>query len=526
VLLTLFFACIFILHFPLLNLPYYWDEAGYFVPAARDILYHFDFIAQSTLSNAHPPLVMAYLALCWGMFGESFVVTRAAMLLVAAFTLLGVFHLARRVANKDVAWATVICTALYPVFFAQSSLAHLDMMVAALTMWALNFYLPSPTQTDAHNDRAPNTFSLRSEIRRRAACITLLAIAALAKETAILVPLTLMGWELLCWLGNLWRRDAVSSYCFTPRRYQVGWALLLLLSLVPLALWFAYHRQRTGYVFGNPEYVRYNVASTLNLARILDAGLGRIWHVTGYMNLFLLTGAAALAMSVRCPLKDGEAERKRIAVPVQMVFAILILSHVVALSIVGGAVLARYMLTVLPLLMLICVSTLWRRVRHWRKVIAVVCAGFVFSWFINPPTRFPWEENLSYRHFITLHKEAADFLSSRYPNARVLSAWPATDELKMPFLGYAEKAFSVVPIEHFSTALLTAAMRNEQTPFDVALLFSGNYDGDLEPEAAAQLLNGRIVFREKRGGQWIAVIEINNQQAKSNARATLQKRKL
>ena len=34
------FAVIFLLHAPLLRLPYFWDEAGYYVPAAHDLLQH------------------------------------------------------------------------------------------------------------------------------------------------------------------------------------------------------------------------------------------------------------------------------------------------------------------------------------------------------------------------------------------------------------------------------------------------------------------------------------------------------
>src|SRR5579885_1549783 len=86
-------AALLTLHFPLLRLPFYWDEAGYYVPAARDLLLTGSVIPQSTPSNAHPPLVMAYLAACWRIFGYSPLVTRTAMLLVAAFALLGVFRL-------------------------------------------------------------------------------------------------------------------------------------------------------------------------------------------------------------------------------------------------------------------------------------------------------------------------------------------------------------------------------------------------------------------------------------------------
>src|SRR5215470_3782694 len=54
---------IFLLHAPLLRLPYFWDEAGYYVPAARDILLSGSLIPHTIPSNAHPPLVMAWLAL-------------------------------------------------------------------------------------------------------------------------------------------------------------------------------------------------------------------------------------------------------------------------------------------------------------------------------------------------------------------------------------------------------------------------------------------------------------------------------
>src|SRR5881296_2433951 len=100
---TLIVVFIFLLHLPLLQLPYFWDEAGYYVPAARDLLLSGSLIPHSTPSNAHPPLVMAYLALWWKIAGYAPVVTRTAMLMAASFSLLGLFRLAETVANTDVA---------------------------------------------------------------------------------------------------------------------------------------------------------------------------------------------------------------------------------------------------------------------------------------------------------------------------------------------------------------------------------------------------------------------------------------
>jgi 4-amino-4-deoxy-L-arabinose transferase-like glycosyltransferase len=486
--LLLAFAALVVTHLTLLELPYYWDEAGYFIPAARDIYADGAFVPHSTLSNAHPPLVMAYLALAWKLFGFHVAVARVAMLAVAALALAGLFRLSERVADARVAAATVLCTAAYPVFFAQSSLAHLDMTVAALTLWALVFYLP------ARGDDA-------SSPRRRAACVALLALAAIAKETALLVPLTLCAWEIVCGFARGSER-AAALVCLERRRRSVWWSLSLLLACVPLALWFAYHRSQTGYTFGNPEYFRYNVESTLNLARFAEALWGRLRHVTFHMNLWVLTLAGLGAMFLK-PRRDGARERERIAAPVQLIFLVLVLAHVFALSAVGGAVLARYMLPVLPLVILVWVSTLRRRVPAWPLAVALVCTAFAYRCVVNPSYNFPWEENLAYADFVRLHRDAARFLSDNYAGARVLTSWPATDELRNPYYGYTPRSLAVFPVESLKREDLTASAA-QSSQYDAALLYSTH--GGLDLEEAARILNARVVFREGRKGQWVAVV--------------------
>lgn len=517
----LVFAAVFLLHLTLLNLPYYWDEAGYFIPAARDIYADGQFVPHTTLSNAHPPLVMAYLALAWKLFGFRIEVTRLCVLLVSALALTGLFRLASSVANARVAAAAVILTALYPVFFAQSSLAHLDMTAAALTLWGLFLYLP-PAGTGRRGGGATGRTGggengkpgeggagasvLENRGGRRAACVAAFALAALAKETAILTPFVLCGWELLCRLAG--RRERVAAAVCVERPRSVAWSAALLLACAPLAVWFAYHRARTGYTFGNPEYFRYNVASTLGPERLLYAAWERLKHVTYHMNLWALTLAGLAAMFLR-PRRDRGVERQRIAVPVQLLFAALVLAHAAALSFVGGAVLARYMLPVVPLVVLIWVSTLWRRMPLWPLAVALVCAAFVYRAEVNPPYSFPWEDNLAYRDFVLLHRDAARFLAAHSPDARVLTAWPATDELKNPYYGYLDRPLKVFPVEDFKRETLEQAAR-QRPDYDAALLYSTH--GGLGLEEAGRLLGGRVVFQEERKGQWVAVLEIKPQE--------------
>jgi hypothetical protein len=505
-------GAIFLLHLPLLRLPYFWDEAGYYVPAARDILLGGSFIPHTTVSNAHPPLVMAWVALCWRWAGFTPAVTRTAMLGLAAFSLVGFFRLAQRVANPSVAAGATLCTALYPVFFAQSSLAQVDLAAAGFIFWGLSRYVEG----------------------RWLAAGVWFSLAGLSKETAIVAPLALAGWEAI---GLFARKTALRSLWIEgPSNSRFA---ALLAPVAPLALWYGYHYSRTGYVFGNPEFFRYNVAATMSPLRFVLALALRLWQVCGYLHLWFLTLATAAAMWLLPALRDGEVERRRIGIPVQMMFYVVVLAYVGAMALIGGAVLARYMLPAVPLIILVCVATLWRRVKYWRIAVAAVALAFVAGWFWNPRYGFSPEDNLAYRDFIELHQDGERFLQQHYATETVLTAWPATDELTRPWLGYVAHPMRVVRIEDFSLEEVLSAAQYQGgsggSRFHVALVFSTKYEPpparwdrwqrwtelktrffgyhrDLPPAAAAQILGGHVVFSEKRKGQWIAVIEMEDEE--------------
>ena len=493
-----FLSALLLLHVSLLRLPYFWDEAGYYIPAARDLLLTGSLIPHSTPSNAHPPLVMAYLALCWKVAGFSLMATRVSMLAVAAFSLTGLFRLARRVASLEVAAASTFCTALYPVFFTQSSLADLDLAAAGLTFCALLAYVEN----------------------RWGAMALWFSLAVLAKETAILAPLSLLAWELL-------RPRVFRSHILVRDPKRRNW--LLLFPVVPLGLWYAYHYRETGFIFGNPEFFRYNVQATLHPLRIVLAFLMRLWQSVGYLGLYVLTIAAMLSMWLP-PLNDEGEQRKRILPEVQFAFLAVIAGYAVALSIVGGAVLARYMLPVVPLVIIVCVSTLRRRVRMWQGVIAIVVLAFIVALFVNPPYGFSLEDNLAYRDYIELHQGAENFVEAHYPNVRVLTAWPASDEISRPYLGYVKQPIKVFRVEDFTLDQLISASE-VRSGFDVALVFSTKYEPphsvfdrlrwwqdwktrffgyhkDVPAAAAAQILGARVVYMDRRDGQWVGVIEM------------------
>jgi len=494
------FVFVYLTHYALLRLPYFWDEAGYYIPAAYDFFRTGTLIPQSTLSNAHPPLPSVLLAGWWHLSGFVPSGTRTAVCIVTAFALLAVYRIARPLCGEMGAAVVTLLTALYPIWFAQSTLAHADIFAAAFTLWGLALYL------DHVDERAPATKLL--------AMAGLFWLAALSKETALITPLLLALVEMA--RDKSLRKQRQPS----PRRYREIFALLS--PIVPLVLWFAYHRHMTGFAFGNPQYLRYNATANLSAQRVGFALFHRAIHLTAHMNLFVPV-LCALACLFLAPLPGRGAMPRNVLITL---YALLI-GYWIAFSVFGGALLTRYLLPGYPLVILLCVVTWQRRMRGWWPLAVLSAAGFIAGIFLNPPYHFAPEDNLSYRDMIVLQQDAARVILQRWPQATVLTAWPASDALRKPELGYVPAPVKVFTVENFSLQQMQQAA-GEEGSFDTALIFATKYDPaglrgrnvavetkyfdfhhDLFPAQAAAVLHGSVVWQEERNGQWAAVVRLD-----------------
>jgi 4-amino-4-deoxy-L-arabinose transferase-like glycosyltransferase len=501
----LIFVIIFLLHAPLLRLPFFWDEAGFYIPAAYDLAHSHTLIAKTTLDTGHPPLSAAYLALWFTISGWKPAVARVAMLLLAAFALTNVFILTRKLVGTGVAVATTIATAVYPIFFVQSSLTHADLMAAAFTLWGIRLYIEGriwPSQL--------------------AFCL-----AVLSKETAVITPLAFALWEILS------RRDDNGQ-----SRFQR--AASTLVPVLPLLAWLLYHHHATGRFFGNADFYQYNVTQALSPLRFILALVQRVWHLFGIMNMLALTAATAVAMffsPVTDSIGDSTVVRPRIPIPVQLQFGLIMLAHLLAFSLLGGALLTRYLLPVYPLVIMLGMSTLHRRINRWEWPAALMVIVFVLGLFFDPPYRFAPEDNLTYKDFVDLHFKAAKFLEQHEQNSTVLTAWPATDELTRPYLGYVKQSFPFVQIQDFTVEEMIKA-RQMRSKYQVAYLFSTKVDVppfihserweklnrrffgshvDVSPELAAEFLHGKIVFLARSKAEWVAILEMDQPSSVASA---------
>jgi 4-amino-4-deoxy-L-arabinose transferase-like glycosyltransferase len=505
----LIFAAVFLGHLTLLRLPYFWDEGGYYIPAALDFFRTGTLIPQSTITNAHPPLPSVLLAGWWHLTGYVPIATRTFVCLIAAAALLAIYRLARTYVGELAAVAVTLLTAAYPIWYVQSTLAHADIFAAAFTLWALALYLPT---LSSRPEPSKVERSQHYPTARAATIAILFALSVLSKETAIVTPCALALHRLYLLTCN---RE--------PRTQNLLWLASLSFCVFPLLAWYGYHYHRTGFVFGNPEFLRYNATANLDAHRIALSLYHRALHLLTHMNMWV-----AILLTAACFLVPRRPSFGSIPRCTLILILIVIIANWIAFSILGGALLTRYLLPIYPLLLLLFVG-IWReRTNLWPLLTALTAAAFIAALHINPPYAFAPEDNLTYRDMIVLHQQAVSIIESKYPQATVLTAWPANAELSRPELGYTHTAIKVTTLQNFALDQLQGAAQSPGD-FDTALLFSTKYEPpagrtnlsqhmqnsdaryfdfhrDLLPTQAAALLHGQVIWQREHNGEWAAVL--------------------
>ena len=472
---VLFGTVLFATHAHLLDLPYFWDELGQFIPAALDIHNKGAWIPESTLPNVHPPGVMAYLAAVWKLAGYSIPATRVAMLAWAAAATVAVFALAVRLCaglGGLPAFAAVTLLLCSPLFYTQSMMAQLDMPPILFTALALLWFLDERFAWSA------------------AAAVLLV----LTKETSIAIPAALGAWLLA--------------------EGRVRPALFYFAPAIAVAAWLAFLANGTGHIFGNPEFSQYNTTFQLHPVRLPLTLVRRGYYL--FVDNFHWVGTVALIVA----WKRTRIFRARSWAVVAGAAA----TQILMVTVLGGAALERYLLPVLPLFYIATAAAISTLTLRWRRLsLFGMTAGLVLSSFINSPFPFPYENNLAVIDFVQLQKQAADFVEFQFSGSTVASAWPFPDALRRPEFGYVSRPISVRGLDNFNEATVLDA----GTEFDVLVIYSRTWEprwGVLaspwvrdflaryyfyEPQISGEAIERKLglypIARWERRGQWIEV---------------------
>jgi hypothetical protein len=324
-----------------------------------------------------------------------------------------------------------------------------------------------------------------------AVCVALV----LVKETSIVTP----------FLFGLW--------LLAEKRYRQS--IYFFLPAFALACWLALLRHQTGHLFGSAEFTQYNLRYMLHPARILVALAKRVYHLF-WENLGWI-GTAGIVY--------GVIRRRVFAGRTWTILWILVALHIVLVSVLGGAMLERYLLPVAPIVCIGMVAGWSTMPSPWRIAgpVALIIAAAAGN-FWNPPYSFPLENNLAFTDFVRLQQVAANYIERRYPAKSVATAWPLSEVLAHPEFGYVKAPQRVRGMVDFDAASMAGLNR---VGVDVFVLYSRQWNppGNLlrnpsivrmwrqifsfEPPVSSsdvdRKLGLKLVASWQRRGQWIEV---------------------
>ena len=475
-----FTLLVFLIHGAFVDLPYYWDEIGQFVPQSLDLYQHGRLIPESTRPNSHPPGLPLLLAGWWRVTGgPSIESTRCLMLLLAGITVYVSFLLAIELLQGlpgAPGFAVVFLLLASPLFYMQSMMAQLDLpatLFATLSLWC---------------------FCKKRYAATAAAC----AASLLFKETTIAFPLVFAF--LLGRSGK--RREAV-------------W--LSATGAVPL-LWVSAIWLITGHPLGDEKFADYNVWYSLHPGRLLVAVVRRIYtlFVADFHWLAIL------------PMLHAWWVRRLWAGAAWVTIAWIAAIHVVVVSAFGGAVLERYLLPLWPMLCcaIAAAASLLSERRRLAYLILQMAAMAAGLW-ISPFHPYPLENNLVMVEQVRLWQEAARTVEQLKPEAVIATAWPLSDALRRPEFGYVARGRKVIEVTDFRASRWRGA---DVRQAEVVIIYSRDwspewnllgqrgiqawwrwlygYEPPMSTDDAATLLGAGPALEWRRGSQWVSLFLI------------------
>jgi hypothetical protein len=270
-------------------------------------------------------------------------------------------------------------------------------------------------------------------------------------------------------------------------------------------------------LFGNTEFTRYNLYYPFHPVRFTFALGRRLYYL--FFQDFHWIGTVAILAAWRRGIFSTRAWR---------IAWLTIAIHALLLSAVGGAMLERYLLPVLPAVYAAMVAAM----SVYKGPLRVVCriallAGLIVGNFWNPPYPFPLENNLAFADFVGLQQTAAEFVAHNYAGERIATVWPLTAALGRPELGYVRRAIPV----HSLTDFTAHSVDNPDWRRDarVFIFFSRMWEPEwswtgldmvrrirrrfygYEPDLSIPEMRRRPLTpmaRWQRRGQWIEVYEV------------------
>lgn len=468
---------------PTVNIPYWWDSAGFIMKTSQQFLQNnfTNFVPKAEYTTfAHPPFFMIFMAVFWKVFGESLLVSHIVSLI---FTLLAVFFTylvgteltENKTLGRLIGFSSAILLIFSPVFLAQVGIIYVEIPSVAFALMAVYF-------------------AFKNKFWGYLISSTLLI---LTKEVMVFVVFAILFIIFFYDLFFKKQQLKISDYKKSAKDILL-WSIPLLF----LSLWFLYHKTISGWWFVIP-------------GRTLGGGeglsLAKIWSVFKFLLISQWRFLAIIPFAFFFFKKEmlGRFFSKKI---------ILLVLLLIGTGIVFGVTefLYRYITIGLPFLYLlfcysfVCCLIFFLNQKLFMKGLIITVLGTVFvmvllsvsSWdahtAINNWRFAPLEENLEYLNIINIGKKTVSFIERQYPDSIVATGFPTSYMLSDQFYHYSSRPLQVVGCENYK--------EGDKVDLVVFHLFS---PGEMACYQLIQRLQMGLLIKFEENGKWIEIYKNN-----------------
>ncbi|MCX5706110.1 MAG: glycosyltransferase family 39 protein [Candidatus Omnitrophica bacterium] len=420
----LFLILLFVFKTPYLNLPVFSDEINYLHGVLAVYNNHLNPFVE--FWSYKPPLFFVLVALLFKIFGCSLIIARAAVLFFSFLLLYFTLLLGERLYDKETAIFASMLLFFSPFLFAQSGLFYCDILVAALTLATIYFFI---------TDNKIGYFMAGTFL-------------VLTKEPAILVIISIAAYKLILGLLKTVKENHIQRILFKIRILILG-ALFILSPLLFFLIWMLINKLVFGWFLWQK-----NASFLTNFMTSFHTIKPAVRYIVECAFLihfrFLIT--MAILSAVLISLFRSETKKKFIKKE-YLLFAILLFIAVVFFSGLSGKIYwptPRYMLFFQPLFFLVGTASIIRLIRNRMAYILaflIIIFLFIGCWH-SEGIPLNGDLNLDYLTIVKDHKEVADFLEKNFSSEVIIATWPINLNLTEPLLGYVTK-----PLKHITDKL-------------------------------------------------------------------------
>jgi 4-amino-4-deoxy-L-arabinose transferase-like glycosyltransferase len=460
------FVVIFVLKFPIMNTPHHWDSISRDLPISM-------WIKNNNLNpfprienyNGHPVLFYEILALSFLFFGESLLVSHLVVLIFSFLSVYFTYLLGEYLYGQKVGIIAALLLLFSPLFFAQSGIVQIEIVFTALSI--ITIY-----------------FAIKSELVWYIISGNLLV---LTKEPAILIIISIL------------------IYKFMKNSKKL---LIYSIPLFIFALWMITNKFVFGW-FLYPQSVSYFNFSTSLLLTFFE----RFKEIFVWDYKWILTLIISISI-LKFYVSGKKIKIKSLLKTENFVFLLIVLFINILNSLIGKFFLIRYILVLYPIFFIAGSNALNYVLK--KNTIIIFVTLFLIGLFINRwegnrtnSCGCELESNLEYLDLIETHKNSTLYIETNFPNSTVLTTWPQSRELTLPFLGYIK---SPVYVKTVSEELITCTRIS---------YFNGSLNGvnlicyspqAHQPEKLLEIiknLNLTLIKRFEKNGKYTEIYALN-----------------